>query len=194
MDGRHRSGRSSRRLAEATRNDRYRIRLTGPLSLSGSPPRKGMGAHPQNLRQDACMDGKKRFFAYGLTGWCAEVLFTGLHDYVRHRDNRLPARTSLWMFPIYGLIRPLFEPLHRRLNASGTPAPVRAAAYGAGFFVIEYASGRTLRALLGEAPWDYSDAWANVHGLIRLDYFPYWAAAGLALEHLHDALEDTASN
>jgi uncharacterized membrane protein len=135
------------------------------------------------------ISGGRRFLAYGLTGWCAEVFFTGLHDYLRHRDPRLPARTSLWMFPIYGLVRPLFEPFHRRLVESGTPVPLRAAAYGAGFFAIEYTTGRALRAVLGEAPWDYSEAPANVNGLIRLDYFPYWAAAGLALERLHDALD-----
>lgn len=135
------------------------------------------------------MNGRRRFLAYGLSGWCAEVLFTGLHDFIRHRDARLPARTSLWMFPIYGLVRPLFEPFHRRLVARSVPAPARAAAYGAGFFAVEYATGRALRAALGRAPWDYSDARANVDGLIRLDYALYWAAAGLALERLHDALE-----
>ena len=136
----------------------------------------------------AKLSGGRRFLAYGLTGWCTEVLFTGIHDYLRHRDNRLPARTSLWMFPVYGLAQPLFEPLHRRLTRQGTALPVRALAYGAGFLSVEYLTGRMLRAALGEAPWDYSEASANVHGLIRLDYFPYWAAAGVALEFLHDAL------
>jgi hypothetical protein len=27
-----------------------------------------------------------RFVAYGLVGWCGEVLVTGIHDYIRHRD------------------------------------------------------------------------------------------------------------
>ncbi len=53
-----------------------------------------------------------RFVAYGLLGWCAEVTFTAVHDFARERDPRLPSRTSLWMFPIYGLLAPLYEPLH----------------------------------------------------------------------------------
>ena len=45
-----------------------------------------------------------------------------------------------------------------------------------------------LRAVVGEAPWDYSDARHHLHGLIRLDYLPLWAGAGLALEPVHDRL------
>ncbi len=127
-----------------------------------------------------------RFLAYGLVGWCAEVAFTGLHDFVRYRDRRLPSRTSLWMFPIYGLLQPLFEPLHDGLR--DRPPLVRAAAYGAGIMALEYTTGRLLRAAVGEAPWDYSDVRRHVHGLVRPDYFPMWAAAGLALEPLHDLL------
>ena len=44
------------------------------------------------------------------------------------------------------------------------------------------------RLILGQAPWDYSYAKRHVHGLIRPDYFPIWAAAGIALERVHDAL------
>jgi putative ABC transporter type IV len=127
-----------------------------------------------------------RFLAYGLIGWCGEVLFTGIHDFVRLRDRRLPSRTSIWMFPVYGLMAPLYEPLHDRIR--GLPAPVRAVAYGAGFLAVEYGTGRLFRLILGQAPWDYSYAKRHVHGLIRPDYFPIWAAAGLAMEPVHDTL------
>ena len=92
------------------------------------------------------------------------------------------------MFPIYGLARPLFEPLHRGLERRKASVPARAVAYGLGFLAVEYATGAALRRALGDAPWDYSDATANVNGLIRLDYFPLWAAGGLALERLHHEL------
>lgn len=128
-----------------------------------------------------------RFLVYGALGWCAEVAFTGLTDLIRTRDPRLPARTSLWMFPIYGLVRPLFEPAHD-LMRDRVPAPARAAAYAAGFMAVEYATGRALRALVGRAPWDYARVRLNVDGLTRLDYAPLWAAAGLALERVHDRL------
>ena len=128
-----------------------------------------------------------RFLAYGTLGWVLEVAFTGLHDFKRYRDPRLPARTSLWMLPIYGLLQPLLEPAHDAMRGR-VPAPVRAAAYAAGIFGIEYATGKLLRSALGQAPWDYSDARWNVHGLIRLDYAPYWAVVGLGAERVHDLL------
>lgn len=91
------------------------------------------------------------------------------------------------MLPVYGLAQPLFEPFHDAARGR-LPAPVRAAAYGVGFLAVEYATGRALRRALGAAPWDYSGARGNVDGLIRLDYFLVWAAAGLALERVHDRL------
>jgi uncharacterized membrane protein len=127
-----------------------------------------------------------RFAAYGLLGWCAEVLFTGIQDYVRDRDNRLPSRSSIWMFPIYGLVSPLYEPLHDAVR--DLPVPARATAYALGLMAVEYSSGAALRRVLGQAPWDYSDARRHVDGLVRPDYFPLWAAFGLALEPVHDIL------
>jgi uncharacterized membrane protein len=132
-----------------------------------------------------------RFVAYGLLGWCAEVLFTGIHDFIRHRDPRLPSRTSIWMFPVYGLMAPLYEPLHDALRDRGVV--LRAAAYGAGFLAVEYTSGVLLRRALGDAPWDYSYARRHLNGLIRPDYFPLWAGAGLAMERVHDVLTGRAS-
>lgn len=134
------------------------------------------------------VDGRvARFAAYGLIGWCGEVLFTGLHDFARTRDPRLRSRTSLWMFPIYGLLQPLFEPLHDAMR-DRVPAPVRAMVYAGGFFTVEYSTGWLLRRALGNAPWDYSYARRHLHGLIRADYAPVWALAGLALEPVHDTL------
>ncbi len=129
----------------------------------------------------------QRFVAYGLIGWCVEVVFTGLHDFARHRDNRLPSRTSLWMLPIYGLLQPLFEPLHDAMRDAVPPA-VRGTAYAVGFLGVEYASGMALRAMLGRAPWDYSSAKRHVNGLIRPDYAPIWFVLGLALEPVHERL------
>jgi uncharacterized membrane protein len=127
-----------------------------------------------------------RFAAYGLLGWCAEVLFTGIHDFVRYRDKRLPSRTSVWMFPVYGLLAPMYEPLHDAVR--DLPAPVRATAYALGLMATEYSSGVALRKLLGQAPWDYSYARRHINGLVRPDYLPLWAVFGLALEPVHDIL------
>ena len=125
-----------------------------------------------------------RTVVYSIVGFCAEVAFSAAHDSMRGR--RITFRTSPWMLPIYALIRPLYEPLHDALRSR--PPLHRAIAYGTGFLAVEYTSGRILRAATGEAPWDYSEARVNLHGLIRPDYFVFWAAAGLALEPLHDGL------
>jgi hypothetical protein len=97
---------------------------------------------------------------------------------------------SPWMFPVYALARPLFEPFHERLR--GRPFAMRAAAYAVGITAVEYASGRVLRQLNGSAPWDYSHARVHLDGLVRADYLPAWAAFGLGLERLHDALAGRA--
>ena len=68
----------------------------------------------------------------------------------------------------------------------------RGLTYGLGFLAVEYLSGRVLRRVVGEAPWDYSHALYHLHGLIRLDYLPLWAGAGLGLEPLHDRLTRSA--
>jgi uncharacterized membrane protein len=90
------------------------------------------------------------------------------------------------MLPVYGGAQLAFESVHEALREQ--PALRRACAYGVGFTCVEYVSGRTLRALRGRAPWDYSHARIQLHGLIRADYVPVWACAGLAFECLHDAL------
>ena len=44
---------------------------------------------------------KKAFLFCGLTGWCMEVLWTGLHS-VLSGELTMTGKTSLLMFPIYG--------------------------------------------------------------------------------------------
>ncbi len=131
-----------------------------------------------------------RFVLYGLLGWAIEIVWTALSSTVSgaQRGWRLAGTTYLWMFPIYGLLAPLYEPMHDALREK--PWPVRGAAYGAGIMAIEYATGAALRKTFGAAPWDYTYARRHIHGLVRPDYFPYWAAVGLAMEKVHDTLTD----
>jgi uncharacterized membrane protein len=129
------------------------------------------------------MSAPARFAIYAAAGWLSELVWLRAVERPRPHRRRWP---GAWMLPIYGLSQPLYEPVHDALRER--PAAQRAAAYCAGFFAVEYASGRLLRATVGEAPWDYSHARLNLHGLIRASYVPVWAAAGLALEPLHDAL------
>ncbi|HWC13477.1 MAG TPA: hypothetical protein VG929_02640 [Actinomycetota bacterium] len=126
-----------------------------------------------------------RTVVYSAVGFAHEVVFSALHDHLRGRDVRL--RTSPWMLPIYALITPLYEPLHDAMR-DRVPRVARAAVYGLGFLAVEYATGAGLRRWRGEGPWDYSYARVHVNGLVRPDYFFLWAAAGLALEPVHDHL------
>ena len=126
-----------------------------------------------------------RAVVYAVVGFVSEITFSAIHD--RARGRRVSLRTSSWMLPIYALILPLFEPVHNRLR--GRPPWLRAACYATGFLAVEYASGYALRRATGRAPWDYSEARWNVDGLVRPDYAALWAAAGLALEPLHDRLD-----
>ncbi len=139
--------------------------------------------HLRHLRR------RERAVAYGLLGTVTEVVFTALEGTLRPstRSARLQGHTYLWMPPIYGLCAVLYEPLHDRLRT--VPAPQRAAAYAAGIIGVEYLSGRLIQRVAGVIPWDYTGrSRLQLHGATRFDYAPLWAAAGLALEPVDDAL------
>ena len=122
---------------------------------------------------------QKNFLICGLTGWCMEILFTSMNAFGQ-KDLRLIGQTSLWMFPIYGLaafIRPLYA-LIKKL-----PMLLRGSIYSIGIFTCEYITGSFLKKFQ-LCPWDYSKAPANINGVIRLDYAPYWIIAGLIFEHI----------
>lgn len=130
-----------------------------------------------------------RFIIYGLLGWCIEVVWTAVSGKLTSKQQgwRLVGTTYLWMFPIYGLIAPGYEPLHDAIR--DWPLLLRGVVYAVGFLAVEYTSGWLLRRLTGTCPWDYSGrARWQLHGLIRWDYAPLWFALGLALEPLHDFL------
>lgn len=119
------------------------------------------------------------FFKCGVTGWCLEVLWTGLSNMIHH-DKKLTSNTSLIMFPIYGLaflIRPLYAVI-KNLNVMA-----RGTLYMLGIFTTEYVSGSLLKKH-DMCPWDYSKSKFNIKGLIRLDYAPAWFSAGLLYEKL----------
>lgn len=128
---------------------------------------------------------EKEFFVCGLTGWCLEIIYTSLHSF-RKKDLRLMGNTSIWMFPIYGLasVISLLYPKIKHL-----PIWTRGTIYGAGILGVEYVSGSMLKKH-HSCPWDYSEAKLNINGLIRLDYAPLWAFAGLLFETILRRLAD----
>lgn len=127
----------------------------------------------------------RKFALYGCAGWVLEVLFTGTKAAIS-RDKKLAARTYLWMHPIYGAAGLALEGVHRKLD--GRSRLTRALASLGVIYATEYASGAALRHVLGDCPWRYRDG-MHLHGLVRLDYAPYWFAAALGFEWLRDGLE-----
>ncbi len=154
----------------------------------------------------------KNFCKCGITGWCLEVIFTSVESIMLH-DWRLIGKTSLWMFPIYGM-GALLAPIGRAVDwwVDVQPAVGRTAlAYKGGWkpgagaggaalsnrdrlirhgmlymvliFVAEYVTGMWLRQR-GLCPWDYTGRHSNVNGLIRLDFAPLWFGTGLLFEEI----------
>lgn len=121
----------------------------------------------------------KKFLLCGLTGWCMEILFTSFSALL-YGDARLLGRTSIWMFPIYGMAA-LISPIYIKIKH--WPVLLRGLFYGVAIMVGEFISGSVLR-FFGVCPWDYSDSFLNIDGLVRLDYYPLWVCAGLVFERL----------
>ncbi len=60
----------------------------------------------------------KNFVKCGLCGWGFECIWTGLHSALKKGEKTCLCRTSLWMFPIYGmacLIQPMHQILKRKI-------------------------------------------------------------------------------
>lgn len=122
---------------------------------------------------------KNTFIKCGLTGWCMEVIWTGLHAPAK-KDPTLTCTTSLWMFPIYGMAF-VFSPMKKRLGK--THFFTRGLIYTGFIFAAEFLSGSLLKKY-NMCPWDYSDCKHNYRGVIRIDYAPVWFLAGLLFEKI----------
>lgn len=127
-----------------------------------------------------------RFVIYGFGGFCAEVVYTALVGLFFRKDLTLTGKTYLWMFPIYGLIAPLYEPVHNHIRDLNVVW--RALIWSVGFTCVEWASGWIISKFIGRCPWDYRDKRFHINAYIRWDFFPLWAAVGLLMEPVHDYL------
>lgn len=121
----------------------------------------------------------KKFFYCGFMGWCLEVFWTGLHS-LQRRQMRLEGKSSLWMFPIYGL-GCLIGPISRVFQNRNVW--FRGGIYAICILGMEYLTGSFLKKH-HMCPWDYSKAKLNYKGIIRLDYLPVWFLTGLFFEKI----------
>lgn len=124
----------------------------------------------------------KNFFICGLCGWCLECFWTGLSSIKnwRNNDRTLSCRTSVWMFPIYGMAA-FFSPVCTLLKKRN--ALLRGGVYAVLIFLTEYITGMILKKYRA-CPWDYSKSKYNINGVIRLDYAPAWFLTGLLFEKI----------
>ena len=130
------------------------------------------------------------FLKCGVAGWCMEIVFTSVES-IMAKDMRLMGRTSLLMFPIYGmgaLLGPIAGGIDRWIGgADRLTLKDKFWRHGLGdmvlIFLAEYVTGAFLKAR-NMCPWDYSGRHFNVDGLIRLDFAPCWFAAGLLFENI----------
>lgn len=136
------------------------------------------------------------FIKCGIAGWCMEILVTSAES-VAMGDMRLMGRTSLLMFPIYGL-GVLLRPIGRWMDewiGDGERIQKGDRFWRHGIcamvliFAAEYATGFLLKKL-GICPWDYSGRLFSVDGLIRVDFAPCWFFAGRLFEHLTKNTEE----
>ena len=109
-----------------------------------------------------------------------EVLWTGLGA-LKNKNFKLSSNTSLWMFFIYGMVV-FLEPFFRFV------APFNFLFRGLIYAVLILAGEFITGTLLKRAelcPWDYSTSRYHVKGVIRMDYAPAWAVAGLFFEQVY---------
>lgn len=131
----------------------------------------------------------KNFIICGLTGWCIEIAFTCAGAFSKN-DKKLMGKTSAWMFPIYGMAAGigLISPKIKHWPLLG-----RGFLYGSAIMATEYISGYVLNHF-DVCPWNYEGEKYSVHGLVRLDYLPFWMLAGLIYEKLLNELDTSLEN
>jgi len=124
----------------------------------------------------------KNFLICGICGWSLECFWTGLSSIRKWKNNdrTLLCRTSVWMFPIYGMAACL-SPICSKLEKRHTL--FRGGVYATLIYIAEYSTGVFLKRY-GACPWDYSKAKFNVKGVIRFDYAPAWLLTGLIFEKI----------
>ncbi|MCL2500062.1 MAG: hypothetical protein FWE90_06955 [Defluviitaleaceae bacterium] len=121
-----------------------------------------------------------RFVIYGALGCLMEVMWTGLGALLK-KEYTLRSTTSLWMFFIYGMVV-FLEPIFRLV--AGWPFFLRGILYAVCILGGEFLTGSLLKKA-ALCPWDYTGSRYHVMGIIRWDYAPAWAVAGLFFEQIY---------
>ncbi len=119
---------------------------------------------------------------FAVLGLGFEVVFTSVFDFKSDKRRFLMGYSSLWYAPLYAL-----APVFLHLTSGwlfALPIWVRGFVYTLIIWLVEYMAMWALRLLLGQSPSEkhyFTSRW-NIHGLIRLDFFPAMFFMGLAFE------------
>lgn len=129
----------------------------------------------------------------GCIGITVEIFFTAIYDTLSQSSSDLSLKgySYIWMFPIYGLTALTFSPLIKMM--SGFKWWGRGLLFGLGILIFEYMAGATLRYITGRCPWEYQEG-PHIHGLIRLDYYPFWVMFAIGTEIVIRWLHPRVSN
>lgn len=124
----------------------------------------------------------QRLYFWGVHGVFAEVVFTGIWEFVVSGNWRLKGVSSIWSFLVYGLGSFLgAESAYGLLTSYKVPLLVRCLVYVLCAYIWELGCGLILDVFHAR-PWDYTDFDYNIMGLITMEYAPVWFIAGFYFE------------
>ena len=124
----------------------------------------------------------QRLYFWGVHGIFAEVVFTGLWEFVVTGNWRFMGVSSMWSFFVYGLgTFFVAEFLHKLLVSYKIPLLLRCLIYVLFAYAWEFLCGVILDCF-GTRPWDYTDFDYDIMGLITMEYAPVWFLGGLVFE------------
>ena len=129
------------------------------------------------------------FILFGVLGIFGEVIFTAVAGLIKTRKWRLNGESYIWMFPIYGLLAFLFDPVNQAIDHMSWV--VRGFIYMIAIYIIEYVTGALLTKLTGAHIWQYTGKY-NFQGQIQLAHAPVWFIVGLIVEHYYNDVEQLA--
>ncbi len=121
---------------------------------------------------------------FALLGLGMEVVFTATRNLLFRRNKNGMGYSSLFYAPFYALIPVALSLLHPWLFTLHWF--IRGLFYIVALFFAEYCSMGILRFLFGKSPSEseYRRSRLHIHGLIRLDYAPFWFLAGFLFEYV----------
>ena len=127
-----------------------------------------------------------RALFYLMVGVTGEIFYTSIKALILKRDLRLQGYTQLWVMPMYALGGVfIFEKIH--IDMAGWFVGIRFLIYALVIFTLEFIVGFLAEKIIGECPWKYEGRW-NIGTYINLPHLPFWGAAGLIFELVHNYL------